>query len=236
MQQALHHLFDKFNGTFQSLKEEVAEGEDIDHRLYTASPPRHTRPNCISIFPIPASVNYVAKTIPGVPILHQDYAPLSLLARVLSSTFLHKEIREKGGAYGAGLSVGNTTMSFYSYRDPNVQQTYDVFDKSADFISGKDGIREEDVVEAKLSLFGDFDSPVSPFNKGSNLFELGISNHVVERQRTNLYQVQRDDMLRVGEKYLRPLKEECSLAWLGPEQEVGEAKELAEERVEIADQ
>jgi hypothetical protein len=36
----------------------------------------------------------------------------------MSNAYLHREVREKGGAYGAGASVGTTAFSMTSYRDP----------------------------------------------------------------------------------------------------------------------
>jgi Zn-dependent M16 (insulinase) family peptidase len=37
----------------------------------------------------------------------------------VSSSYLHPEIREKGGAYGSGAMSGEGLWSFYSFRDPN---------------------------------------------------------------------------------------------------------------------
>ena len=45
----------------------------------------------------------------------------------MSNIVLHKEIREKGGAYGSGCKIGNGVMNFYSYRDPNVEKTYNAY-------------------------------------------------------------------------------------------------------------
>ena len=41
---------------------------------------------------------------------------LRVLSRLLSWKFLHREIREKGGAYGGGATCTNGVMSFFSYR------------------------------------------------------------------------------------------------------------------------
>jgi len=44
-----------------------------------------------------------------------------LISKIISSSYLHPEIREKGGAYGSGSSIGlNGLFSFTSFRDPNV--------------------------------------------------------------------------------------------------------------------
>ena len=53
-------------------------------------------------FVIPSQVNYVTETVfvPGYN--HPDAPKLQVLSQLLSSGPLHKLIREKGGAYGAG--------------------------------------------------------------------------------------------------------------------------------------
>lgn len=38
----------------------------------------------------------------------------------MSNEILHREIREKGGAYGSGCRVGDGVINFFSYRDPNL--------------------------------------------------------------------------------------------------------------------
>jgi len=45
-----------------------------------------------------------------------------VLADYFANGYLHREIREKGGAYGAGCSVRSFkgVMNLWSYQDPNV--------------------------------------------------------------------------------------------------------------------
>jgi len=45
----------------------------------------------------------------------------------MENTVLHKEIREKGGAYGSGCKMGDNIISFYSYRDPNIFKSYSAY-------------------------------------------------------------------------------------------------------------
>lgn len=48
----------------------------------------------------------------------------------ISNNYLHREIREKGGAYGSGCSVRSImgTFCLWSYRDPNLINTFKIFD------------------------------------------------------------------------------------------------------------
>ena len=45
----------------------------------------------------------------------------------MSNDALHKEIREKGGAYGGGCRSGDGVINFFSYRDPNLHKTLNAF-------------------------------------------------------------------------------------------------------------
>ena len=98
-------------------------------------------------------VNFASKSFPTVPYTHPDSAPLRVLAKLLSSKYCHREIREKGGAYGGG-ATGSTEghFAFYSYRDPRSLETLEVYDKAVRWAA--DGqFTDTDVDEAKMGLF-----------------------------------------------------------------------------------
>jgi len=77
-------------------------------------------------------VNHVSKTFLTVPFSHPDSACLLVASKLLTNGFLHREIREKNGAYGGGclLSAKKGVFAFYSYRDPSYEATLDSFEKS----------------------------------------------------------------------------------------------------------
>ncbi|MDX1697773.1 MAG: insulinase family protein, partial [Thiohalobacterales bacterium] len=77
-------------------------------------------------------VNFCAKAYPTVPAEHEDAAALNVLAGFLRNGYLHRAIREQGGAYGGGASYDsdNAAFRFYSYRDPRLEDTLKDFDSS----------------------------------------------------------------------------------------------------------
>ncbi|MGB4055087.1 MAG: insulinase family protein, partial [Porticoccaceae bacterium] len=77
-------------------------------------------------------VSFCAKAYPTVPSSHVDAAALTVLGGVLRNGFLHRTIREQGGAYGGGASQDNQSgaFRFYSYRDPRIAGTLADFDQS----------------------------------------------------------------------------------------------------------
>ncbi|MDE3056321.1 MAG: insulinase family protein, partial [Verrucomicrobiota bacterium] len=91
---------------------------------------------------------------------------LFLAAELLQNCSLHTEVREKGGAYGAGASFSPSSGNFYlySYRDPHLSKTWKAFQKALEKISqGK--FRPSDLEEAKLSALQSLDAPVAPGDK-----------------------------------------------------------------------
>ena len=91
------------------------------------------RPNKLflnSFFEIPSHVNYVTETFFVPSYLEKDQSHLRVLCSYLSLGPLHKLIREKGGAYGAGARLNQYAgaLTFATYRDPNTVKSLENFD------------------------------------------------------------------------------------------------------------
>jgi len=178
-----------------------------------------------TFFVLPSSVNYVAKCLSAVPFTHEDSAPLQILLKILSNCYLHTEIREKGGAYGSGASLQSGIMGFSSYRDPNITKTLSVIDDSVNWVK-KNTFTEEDIVEAKISVFSDIDAPVPPSGKGLAEFYRGLTLELRQKRRERLLTTERKDLQRVAELYLPPVKDKGVVAVLGGQEMVEEMKQL----------
>ena len=152
-------------------------------------------------FGLQSQVHYVTRVYRAVPYTHEDYTKLDLLSLVMGPNFLHKEIREKGGAYGSGLSNNSNTITFYSYRDPNVLETMEAFDRGIEWIK-RGEFTEEHLEEAKLQLFSDLDSPVPPSKRGLRFFESSITDEMAQKRRDRVFSTSRDDIIEACHKYL----------------------------------
>ncbi len=109
------------------------------------------------------SVSFVGQSFKTVQINHEDSPGLSVISKILRSLYLHREIREKGGAYG-GFAMYNTEeglFSFGSYRDPHIQRTLEVYKNACDFIMSGD-YSDTDVKEAILQVCSEIDKPETP--------------------------------------------------------------------------
>ncbi|KAG8013806.1 Presequence protease, partial [Nibea albiflora] len=171
-----------------------------------------------TFFQLPFPVNFVSESIRTVPFSHEDYASLCVLARMMSAKFLHGEIREKGGAYGGGARMGGGLFSFYSYRDPNSVETLSAFRKGVDWAkSGQ--FTQQDIDEAKLSVFSAVDSPVAPADKGMGRFLNGLTDEMKQNHRERLFAVTHKNLVEAAERYLAVGQRTRGVAILGPENE-----------------
>ena len=153
------------------------------------------------VLPIP--VNFTSKVVPGASYLSADFAPLRVLAGIMSAKFLHPEVREKGGAYGGGASAsGAGLFSFYSYRDPKSLETIATFDRAVDWAM-QANFSDDAIKEAKLKVFQRIDAPTSPSGKGMRLFLNHISDEQFAMHREQLIAVTKDDLVRVCKQYLK---------------------------------
>ena len=168
----------------------------------TKPPPDESLPEARTA-PVPVAFNVrIYKT---VSFTHPDSAALLVLSNYLRDTFLHRELREKGGAYGgyAQAGIGNGTFYFGSYRDPNIVRTYDVFDQAIRWITDRE-IEQEALKEAILGACGDVDPLESPDIKGrreATNRATGFNREAREQFKKRLLQVTGDDLKRVAGAY-----------------------------------
>ena len=155
-------------------------------------------------------VNFCAKAYPTVTIAHPDAAPLSVLGGFLRNGYLHRAIREEGGAYGggAGHDPGSAAFRFYSYRDPRFQATLDDFDQSLEWLQ-EHKHEPRQVEEAILGVVSQIDKPGSPSGRAKQAFFdnlYGRDPEFLRTYRRQVLAVTLNDLQRVATTYLNPEK------------------------------
>ena len=156
----------------------------------------------------PLQVAFNVRGFKTVRYTHPDAPALLVLANYLRDTFLHRELREKGGAYGAvaQASVGGGTFYLASYRDPYVTRTYDTFDRAARWVVDGE-VNDEALKEAILGACGDVDPLESPDIKGRREATnrlTGFTRAERERFKKRLLEVTAADLRRIATTYLSP--------------------------------
>ena len=182
----------------------------------SSSPPSTYPRNAKTFFPLPYQVYYSALSLPTIPYTSPDSAPLAILAQLLTHKHLHHEIREKGGAYGGGAYHRglNGVFGYYSYRDPNPQNTLKVMREAGTWARDREW-SAQDLEEAKLSVFQGVDAPESVSQEGMGRFLSGVDEAMEQRKREQLLDVGKDQVRDVAQRYLVDGAKDSSLAILG---------------------
>ncbi|MCK5695057.1 MAG: insulinase family protein [Desulfobacula sp.] len=147
------------------------------------------------------SVSFVGQSFKTVRITHEDSPGLAVISKILRSLFLHREIREKGGAYG-GFAIYNTEegiFSFGSYRDPHITRTLEIYKKACDFIINGD-YSQTDVKEAILQVCSEIDKPETPGPSAMKAFYRDITKLDDDIRRQF-----KDSLLRLDKKRIQSI-------------------------------
>jgi Zn-dependent M16 (insulinase) family peptidase len=118
-------------------------------------------------FLISSRVGFTTTVVRASSYVDEAAAPLTILSQLLNDTFLHRKLREQGGAYGGGAAanLGTSTFSFYSYKDPHLFSSFMAFEDSLRHIH-QGLFTEEELEQAKLGVLQDIDSPIAPGTRG----------------------------------------------------------------------
>jgi Zn-dependent M16 (insulinase) family peptidase len=152
-------------------------------------------------------VNFCAMAFPTVAVDHPDAPALAVLGGFMRNGFLHRAIREQGGAYGGGASQDSSigAFRFFSYRDPRLVETM------ADFRAAIDWVLDakhdpESLEQAQLGVIGSLDKPSSPAGEAKQHFHnklFGRSHEQRLRFRQRVLELKLEDLRRVTESYLQ---------------------------------
>ncbi|WP_027330955.1 insulinase family protein [Marinimicrobium agarilyticum] len=153
-------------------------------------------------------VNFCAQAYPTVPSEHPDAAALTVLAGFLRNGYLHRTIREQGGAYGGGASQENNIAAFrfFSYRDPRLADTLKDFEAAVDWLLSSEH-EWQPLEEAILGVMSSLDKPASPAGEARQTYQaelFGRTRKKRETFRNRVLGVTLADIQRVANDYLRP--------------------------------
>ncbi|MDC0598459.1 insulinase family protein [Gammaproteobacteria bacterium] len=153
-------------------------------------------------------VNFCAKAYPTVPTAHEDCPALTVLGGFLRNGYLHRTIREQGGAYGGGANQdsGSASFRFFSYRDPRLSETLDDFSQSIQWLLNNEH-EDSQLEEAILGVISSLDKPSSPSGTAKQAYYNELFGRTKAQRaqfRQNVLNVTIDKLKQVTEQYLRP--------------------------------
>jgi len=125
---------------------------------------------------------------------------IKVLNEVINMEYLLQEIRVKGGAYGfrGAISFDGVGM-LASYRDPNLERTYQVYKDLADFIEQYEP-SDREMLQFVMGAINGLDAPMTVSQKltlGTAAYFAGMNEQDVQRQR--------DEILAASAEQIRKL-------------------------------
>lgn len=153
-----------------------------------------------------SQVNFCAMAFPTVGSGHEDAPLLTVLAAMLRNGFLHRAVREQGGAYGGGAShdANIGAFRFFSYRDPRLKGTLDDFVSSVQWFINTDHSALA-LEEAILGVIGSMDKPGSPAGEAKKHFHEQLFGRTQDHRsafRSGVVSATIDNLKRVACDYL----------------------------------
>jgi len=116
---------------------------------------------------VPAQVHYVGKAANINALGYKPHGSAAVIAKYISTTWLWERVRVQGGAYGGfcRYDYRSGLFQFISYRDPNLLETLDIYDRTGRFLKELD-LSDEELTKSIIGAIGDMDDYLLPDAKG----------------------------------------------------------------------
>lgn len=177
-----------------------------------------------------SQIQYVAKTGDFICEGYEYTGALRLLRIILSYDYLWINVRVKGGAYGCMNTFLRSGESYFvSYRDPNLSDTLDVYDRIPEYIKSFSP-DERDMTKYIIGTFSALDTPMNPEAKGSRSLSAyleGITYEQIQKERNEILNAQPEDIRRLADLVEAVLKKD-SICVIGNENMIKESVGLFE--------
>ncbi|MCR5404429.1 MAG: insulinase family protein [Butyrivibrio sp.] len=173
-------------------------------------------------------VQYVCRAGNFVKDGHSYNGALRVLKVMMGYDYLWKNIRVLGGAYGCMSSFAkNGDSAFVTYRDPNLKNSIEVFEKAADYLRSFDA-DDRTILQYIIGAISDLDTPKTPYVKGS----YGLTAYLCHAKMENI-QKNRDELLGTTKDTIRKLAEyvdafmsDNCICVIGSAEKIDESREL----------
>ncbi len=167
---------------------------------------------------VPGQINFVGKAGDLYALGYTYHGSIEAITHYLRRTWLHEQVRLRGGAYGVSSAFNRRTgvFTYTSYRDPNVLATLEKYDQSPRFLRDLD-LSDDELTKAIIGAIGNVDPYLLPDAKGWVSFErylAGESDEALQRRRDEILGATAADFRALGD-VLDQVRERGQVAILG---------------------
>lgn len=130
--------------------------------------------------------------------IQQPYSgKMQVLKTILSSEFLWTKVRLQGGAYGCGCNFQrNGSVSVYSYRDPNLSETYQIYADLGQYLADFTA-DEKQMTKYILGTINRFDQPKTNgdlMDDIASMYFTNTTNEIRQKERTEILETTFSDI------------------------------------------
>lgn len=215
---------DRFNSFVNGLNDKAEDS------LFASYRKEELKPECLNEgFKAAMQVQYVARTGNYMKAGFSYTGALKVLKVILSYDYLWNNIRVKGGAYGCmcGFSGVDGDAYFTSYRDPNLMETNQIYEKISDFVKNFTA-DERDITKNIIGTISTLDTPLTPQTKGSrslSFYLSGVSYEDLKREREEILSVTQED-IRALSGLIQSILDAGNICVIGNEKKVEENRSM----------
>lgn len=175
-----------------------------------------------------SKIQYVAKGANFGKLGFKYTGSLKVLETILRYDYMWNKIRVQGGAYGAFTQFRrNGNMVFGSYRDPNLVETIDVYNKTADYLRNFE-VSEREMTKYIIGTMSNVDAPLTAQMKGeiaAECFIRGITQEDIQKEREQILATRQKDIVNLADLIEACMKENY-LCVLGSEEKISAHKDV----------
>ncbi len=130
---------------------------------------------------------------------------MQVVKTAVNYDYLYQNIRVKGGAYGCGCGFAADTgnVQFYTYRDPKLAETEQVYEGTGDYVRNLE-FDEKELTKYIIGTFSGYERPISRYGKASRSFDAYITGRTYEdvlRERAEMLDITPEQFRAVGDVF-----------------------------------
>ena len=139
-------------------------------------------------YAIPAGISFNVRSLDVTDILPYSGKHIAI-SNLLTYGYLWHNVREVGGAYGTGLRFARRgAMNVYSYRDPKVKETYEIYDNIVNYLTENE-FTDGEILGCIISTLADFVNPKSVEQEGVENEISYLANYTYEEKAKHMADV-----------------------------------------------
>ncbi len=134
--------------------------------------------------------------------------------QIISREYLWDKIRLEGGAYGGGCVFGKKHSYMYSYRDPNLENTFNVFRKAGEYLA-ESKYSQQDIDRFIIGTINEIDRPVKKHTLtriAMRKYFMGEDKELPVKRREQILSAKPCDIVNFGNELMKAdMKGICSV-------------------------